>query len=328
MIPALVAFLGPPGTFCEQALRSIDAATLAECLGVADAQPWSASSTTAALDAVRSGEAHAACVPIENSTEGAVPATMDGLVASPPLVIVREVLLPVRFSVLVRPGTTAADVTSVASHPHGEAQTRRWLAEHLPRAEVRLSASTAAAAAQVAAGEVDAAVCAPVAAAHHGLAELASGVHDNGPDDRAVTRFVLVRRPGAPGLPAPSGADRTSLAATTVNRPGALVALLGEIALRGVDLTRIESRPLKQGLGSYWFFLDGHGHVADEAMGEALAALHRRCTQVRFLGSYPRAGVVGDDETPVPPPVPGGEPDGEWGRAARWLASVRAGAEA
>lgn len=325
MTHPLVAFLGPPGTFCEQALRSIDTATLADVLGVADAAPHSAATTTAALDAVRSGEAVAACVPIENSAEGAVPATMDGLVEDPPLVIVREVLLPVRFSVLVRPGTSAGDVRSVASHPHGAAQTRRWLIEHLPDAEVRMSGSTAAAAAQVAAGEVDAAVCAPVAAAHHGLVELASGVHDSGPNDQAVTRFVLVRRPGSPGLPAPSGADRTSLAATTVNRPGALLALLGEIAMRGVDLTRIESRPLKQGLGTYWFFLDGHGHVADEAMGEALAALHRRCTEVRFLGSYPRAGVLGAE--PPPPPDPGHVPD-EWARAARWLAAVRAGADA
>ena len=132
MTPPLVAFLGPPGTFCEQALRSLDAATLTEVLGVADTAPHPAATTTAALDAVRSGEALAACVPIENSAEGAVPATMDGLVESPALVIVREVLLPVRFSVLVRPGTTAADVTSVASHPHGAAQTRRWLIEHLP----------------------------------------------------------------------------------------------------------------------------------------------------------------------------------------------------
>ena len=192
-----------------------------------------------------------------------------------------------------------------------------------------MSSSTAAAAAQVAAGEVDAAVCAPVAAAHHGLVELASGVHDSGD---AVTRFVLVRRPGPPGLPARSGADRTSLAATTENRPGALLAVLGEIAMRGVDLTRIESRPLKQGLGSYWFFLDGDGHVADDAMGEALAALHRRCTQVRFLGSYPRASAPG--ERPVvaagadPGVVDGAVPDASWQRAARWLAAVRAGADA
>ncbi|MDD7932607.1 prephenate dehydratase [Actinomycetospora straminea] len=318
-----VAFLGPHGTFCEQALRTLPPDVLGEALGDPEPSLHPLASTTAALDAARDGSADAACVPVENSVEGGVPATMDGLVAEPPLVIVREILLPVRFSVLVRPGTTSADVRSVASHPHGEAQTRRWIAEHLPGAEVRLTSSTAAAAAQVAAGEVDAAVCAPVAAAHHGLVELAAGVHDSGD---AVTRFVLVRPPGPPGLPAPTGADRTSLAATTVNRPGALLAVLTEIAVRGVDLTRIESRPLKDRRGEYWFFLDGIGHVAEPAMGEALAALHRRCTDVRFLGSYPRAAVPGDDGPGGRLADPGpGQTVKDYTEAASWLASLREG---
>lgn len=331
---ARVAFLGPHGTFCEQALRGVEPADLAAALGVGsgpvDLVP--ATSSTLALDLVRAGEASAACVPLENSVEGAVPATMDGLVETPPLVIVRELLLPVRFAVLVRPGTTLGDVGSVASHPHGEAQTRRWIAEHLPAAEVRLTGSTAAAAAAVAAGEVDAAVCAPVAAQHHGLVPLAENVHDTGD---AVTRFVLVRPPGHPP-PAPTGADRTSLAATTVNQPGALLALLTELAVRGVDLTRIESRPSKLAFGEYWFFFDGAGHVADPAMGEALAGLRRRCSQVRFLGSYPRAGVPSADGA-SPPLVRGERGDGggaavqegqtaqDYQDAAAWLADVRAG---
>jgi prephenate dehydratase len=322
-----VAFLGPHGTFCEQALRGLTPDTLGDALGDPEPALVPLASTTAALDAVRAGEAEAACVPVENSVEGGVPATMDGLVELPPLVIVREILLRVQFSVLVRPGTAAADVRSVASHPHGEAQTRRWIAEHLPAVEVRLTGSTAAAAAQVAAGEVDAAVCAPVAAAHHGLVELASGVHDTGD---AVTRFVLVRPPGPPGLPAPTGADRTSLAATTVNRPGALLAVLTEIAVRGVDLTRIESRPLKDRRGEYWFFLDGTGHVADPAMGEALAALRRRCTDVRFLGSYPRAHLAGADEdaaTRAAGPGPG-QTTKDYAEAAAWLDDLRDGSGA
>jgi prephenate dehydratase len=276
------------------------------------------------LNAVRRGDADAACVPVENSVEGGVPATMDGLVEQPPLVIVREILLRVEFAVLVRPGTTAADVTSVASHPHGEAQTRRWIAEHLPGAEVRLTGSTAAAAAQVAAGEVDAAVCAPVAAAHHGLEALATGVHDSGD---AVTRFVLVRPPGPPGLPTPTGDDRTSIAATTVNRPGALLAVLTEIAMRGVDLTRIESRPLQDRRGDYWFFLDGSGHVADPAMGEALAALRRRCTDVRFLGSYPRARLDGPrgDAVSGPGEQEPGQTLKDHTEAASWVAALRDG---
>jgi prephenate dehydratase len=322
-----VAFLGPHGTFCEQALRSLTPDVLGDALGDPEPSlhPWS--STTAALDAVRAGDADAACVPVENSVEGGVPATMDGLVEQPPLLIVREILLRVRFSVLVRPGTAVGDVRSVASHPHGEAQTRRWIAEHLPDAEVRLTSSTAAAAAQVAAGEVDAAVCAPVAAAHHGLVELASGVHDTGD---AVTRFVLVRPPGAPGLPAPTGADRTSLAATTVNVPGALLAVLTEIAVRGVDLTRIESRPLRDRRGEYWFFLDGTGHVADAAMGEALAALRRRCTDVRFLGSYPRARLddVADDDAPRGTDPGPGQTVKDYAEAAAWLEALRDGSGA
>jgi prephenate dehydratase len=319
-----VAFLGPHGTFCEQALRTLTSADLDAALGDAEPSEHPLSSTTGVLDAVRRGDADAACVPVENSVEGGVPATMDGLVEQPPLVIVREILLRVEFAVLVRPGTAAADVTSVASHPHGEAQTRRWIAEHLPGAEVRLTGSTAAAAAQVAAGEVDAAVCAPVAAAHHGLEALATGVHDTGD---AVTRFVLVRPPGPPGLPTPTGDDRTSIAATTVNRPGALLAVLTEIAMRGVDLTRIESRPLQDRRGDYWFFLDGSGHVADPAMGEALAALRRRCTDVRFLGSYPRARLDGPRGEAVS--GPGSQEPGQTledhNEAASWVAALRDG---
>ena len=319
-----VAFLGPHGTFCEQALRTLTPADLDAALGDAEPSEHPLSSTTAVLDAVRRGDADAACVPVENSVEGGVPATMDGLVEQPPLVIVREILLRVEFAVLVRPGTTAADVTSVASHPHGEAQTRRWIAEHLPGAEVRLTGSTAAAAAQVAAGEVDAAVCAPVAAAHHGLEALATGVHDSGD---AVTRFVLVRPPGPPGLPTPTGDDRTSIAATTVNRPGALLAVLTEIAMRGVDLTRIESRPLQDRRGDYWFFLDGSGHVADPAMGEALAALRRRCTDVRFLGSYPRARLDGPrgDAVAAPGEQEPGQTLKDHTEAASWVAALRDG---
>lgn len=121
-----VAFLGPHGTFCEQALRGHDPVDLATAVGAGGGvELVPAPSTTAALDAVRRGDADAACVPLENSVEGAVAATMDGLVETPPLVIVRELLLSVRFAVLVRPGTTADAVVSVASHPHGEAQTRR-----------------------------------------------------------------------------------------------------------------------------------------------------------------------------------------------------------
>ncbi|AEA22442.1 prephenate dehydratase [Pseudonocardia benzenivorans] len=309
-----LAFLGPFGTFTEQALRSLpeaDGAELLPCPG-----------NPAVLAAVRDGRADMACVPIENSVEGAVPPVLDGLVGDPPLVIVREAVLAVRFVLLVRPGTTVDAIRTVASHSHGIAQTRGWIAEHLPSAEVLISTSTSEAAAQVARGEMDAAVSAPVAAAQHGLEVLADDIADN---ENAVTRFVLVAPPSAP--PPPTGNDRTTLAATTENRPGSLLGLLTELAVRGIDLTRIESRPIKHRHSEYWFHLDCTGHIAEPAMGEALAALHRRCDEVRYLGSYPRAtplnGAGSGAGAPAVPLSTAGH--AEFAAAQQWLAALRAG---
>nr|WP_211178010.1 prephenate dehydratase [Pseudonocardia acidicola] len=312
-----MAFLGPPATFTEQALRSLpesEGAELVACQG-----------SPAVLAAVRAGTADAGCVPIENSVEGAVGAVLDGLLADPPLVIRREALLAVRFALLVRPGTALADIHTVASHSHAIAQTRGWLAAHLPDAQVLLSTSTSEAAAQVARGEFDAAVSAELAAEQHGLEVLADDIADN---PGAVTRFVLVGPPGPP--PPPTGHDRTTLAATTSNRPGSLLGLLTELAVRGIDLTRIESRPIKDRHAEYWFHLDCSGHLAEPAMGEALAALHRRCDQVRFLGSYPRAtGAPGPAAGAVAPAVPlSAAGADEFAAAAAWLAALRNGGRA
>lgn len=313
-----LAFLGPRATFTEQALRLLPEAEGAELLP----QP----TNTLALAAVRSGEADAACVPIESSVEGGVPAVMDGLVVDPPLVISREVQLAVRFALMARPGLTLGEIRAVASHPHGEAQTRHWLAANVPGATVLMSSSTAEAAAQVARGEVDASVSAPVAAVVHGLEILADDIGDNAD---AVTRFVLVRPPLPP--PAPTAWDRTTLAATTENRPGALLGILTELAVRGIDLTRIESRPIKGKHAEYWFHLDCTGHVAQPAMGEALAALHRRCLRVRYLGSYPRACPPGGCKEPEG--AARAEPaaaiaEDRFAAAAAWLDAVRTGSQA
>jgi len=297
-----LAYLGPQGTFAEQAARALDPA--ADLVSVA--------SVAAAIDAVRAGDVDGACVPVENSVEGSVPATLDSLAEAEPVVAVAEHVLPIRFSVLVRPGTAPGEVRTVATHPHAAAQVRRWIAEHLPAAATVLTASTSAAAVAVVDGNADAAVCAPVAAAHYALHELATGVHDIGD---AETRFLLLRRPGT--LPGRTGTDRTSLVAVAADRPGALLEVLAEFALRAINLTRIESRPTKGRLGEYRFFLDCDGHVADPAVGDALAELHRRCHSVRFLGSYPRTGD------------PGTGPDPAGFTAARdWLAAVRGGREA
>jgi prephenate dehydratase len=251
---------------------------------------------------------------MENSVEGSVPATMDGLADGEPLVITREVFLDVVFVLAARPGAKLSDVRSVASHPHALAQTAGRLAELLPDVVPLPTSSTAGAAESVAAGEYDAAVCAPIAAERYGLVPLADDLADH---PGAVTRFVLVERAGA--LPAPTGNDKTSLVAVVGDRTGALLELLSEFAVRGISLTRIESRPTRQRLGVYSFSLDCEGHIADRRVGEALAALHRVCDDVRFLGSYVRAD--GRDNKPVPETAT----DPAFAEAGTWLERIRSG---
>jgi prephenate dehydratase len=304
--PTRFAYLGPEGTFAEAALSI----AVASSGGARYPQP----SVPAALAAVRSGEADAALVPMENSVEGSVPATMDGLADGDPLVITREVFLDVVFVLAARPGTDLSAVRSVASHPHGLAQTAGRLAELLTDVVPLPTSSTAGAAEAVAAGEYDAAVCAPIAAERYGLVPLVEDLADH---PGAVTRFVLVEPAGA--LPARTGNDKTSLVAVVGDRTGALLGLLSEFAVRGISLTRIESRPTRERLGVYSFSLDCEGHIADRRVGEALAALHRVSDDVRFLGSYPRAD--GRDNKPVPE-VAG---DAAFAEAEDWLARIRSG---
>ena len=234
--PTRFAYLGPEGTFAEAALSTV----VASSEGARYPQP----SVAAALRAVRTGEADAALVPLENSVEGSVPATMDGLADGEPLVITREVFRDVMFVLAVRPGTELSGVRSVASHPHALAQTAGRLAQLLPAVVPVPLSSTAVAAAAVAAGEHDAAVCAPIAAERYGLVPLVEDLADN---PGAVTRFVMVEPAGA--LPAPTGNDKTSLVVVVEDRTGALLDVLREFAVRGISLTRIESRPTRQRLG-------------------------------------------------------------------------------
>jgi prephenate dehydratase len=304
--PTRFAYLGPEGTFAEAALRTLPAAAT----GVLMPEP----TVPDAIDAVRKGDADAAVVPLENSVEGSVPSTLDELTNGDPLVITREIFLPVTFALVARPGATLDRVGRVGTHPHAEAQCRNWLREHLPAADLVLTGSTAAAASGVAAGELDAAICAPVAAQHHRLAVLATGIGDH---PGAVTRFVLLSRPG----PAPerTGNDKTSLVAfIRDDHTGALLEVLTEFAVRGINLTRIESRPTKERLGRYCFSIDCEGHLRDARVGDALAAVRRICADVRYLGSYPRA----DGE---PAALPAGREDAAFTDAAAWLARLRDG---
>jgi prephenate dehydratase len=216
---------------------------------------------------------------------------------------------------LARPGTTLADVKTVTTIPHAEAQVRGWLRRTLPDAQFIPAASTADGARAVAAGEADAAVAAPLAAEHYRLDVVAHDIHDV---EGAVTRFVLVAPAGSPP-PQPTGADRSTLVASIADdHPGALLEILTEFAVRGVNLTRIESRPTGQGIGRYYFSVDCEGHIADARVGEALSALRRICDDVRFLGSYARADGAA-------PTVRRGTTDEEFTDAAAWLARLRSG---
>lgn len=277
-----IAYLGPAGTFTEQAARQW-------APDAADEEILPASTVPAAIAALRAGDVDAAVVPFENSVEGSVPATLQALLdgGSDGIRIWAECHVEVQFSLLARPGTTVADLRhgTIATHPHAAAQTRDWVAEHLPEAQIVPESSTARAAQAVAEGAYDAAIAAPGAAASYGLDAVAEHIADR---EGAVTRFVVLRT-GAP-VPEPTGKDRTTLVVWIwQNRPGALLALLDQFAVRGVDLSRVESRPTGEGLGEYCFWVDADAHLSEPRLREALIGLRRTCRDVRYLGSYARA---------------------------------------
>lgn len=289
-----IAYLGPAGTFTEAAF-----------LGFAQRghfgkhyEGLACRNPREAIDAVRAGQAAYACVAIENSVDGAVTPTFDalgtgtvtgtstGAAAAPGadrgVQIYDELDLSIAFSIMVKPGVKLESAKTFATHPVAYQQVKAWIEEHAPHLEFRAASSNAAAAAQVAAGEVDVAAAPERAAALYGLESIAHNVADV---SGARTRFVLVGPVGPPTPP--TGADRTSVLFSLRNVPGALVGALTEFSLRDVDLTRIESRPLENGLGTYRFYADIRGHIADHNVGEALRALYLRCEQLTFLGSWP-----------------------------------------
>ena len=303
------AYLGPSGTFTEQALGQVTSPDRAQYLPQPD--------VTSALEAVRHGTADFAVVAIESTGEGGVTATLDALATGSPLALLREMLVPVQFDLVAAPGTTLADVRRVSAHPHAWVQCRRWLTEHLPGA-VHVPATSNTAPAVLLAGErapsFDAALVPPPAVEAYGLTALAHEVADS---TGLVTRFVLVGHPG--DVPTPTGVDKTTL---VVHLPddesGALMNMLEQFSVRGINLSRIESRPVGDALGRYSFSIDCEGHVADARVGEALMGLHRTCPYVRFLGSYPRADGIA-------PTVPLPASDLAFDDARRWLSALRTG---
>ena len=303
-----ITYLGPSGSFSEAALR---ASNLFQAGGI---DPVPAKSVLHALDSVRNGEVAAALVPIENSIEGSVAITLDELASGKRLVIISEVVLPVEFSLLVRPGTNLSDIHTISTHPHAQAQVRKWLSANLPDADVIPSMSTSAAAAALV-GEnpaFDAAIGQALNSEIYGLEILADHIGDS---SDAYTRFVIVALPG--DLPAPSGADKTTLSVfQRENHPGGLLEILTEFSVRGINLTRLESRPTKKTLGDYYFSVDFEGHVNDLRVEEALMGLHRVCLDIRFLGSYPRH----DGREPV---LRAGVTDTDFETAQAWLDKLK-----
>ena len=268
-----VGYLGPPGTFSEEAVARLALAT--------EGVPFPTFADAHA--ALRRGEVDAALLPLENSIEGSVGATLDLLVQEPGPLIRRELTLPVDQHLLALPGTRLEDVQRVLSHPQPLGQCARFLRERLPRASLEPTLSTADAARKVAEGGPGLAAIGARAGTRYGLALLAERIQDV-PDN--VTRFVLL----AQADEAPTGADRTSIAFTLDrDRPGGLYEVMGEFAARGLNLSRLESRPMKQALGHYVFFLDFEGHRLDATGAAALEGVRKRVHRLVLLGSYPRA---------------------------------------
>jgi prephenate dehydratase len=299
-----IGFLGPPGTFTEEALL-----TQADLAGE-ELVPMR--SMPEVLAAAQTGAVDMGFVAMENSIEGTVNMTLDALIFDTSLLIRREVLLPVSLSLLAPPRTSLADITTVVSIPHATAQCRAWLTANLPAADLAAANSTAEAVRLV--GETrppgTAAVGTALAAKLYGLDVLAADIGDH---DDNVTRFVLV----APqGVPAPTGHDKTSIVCfQDADRPGSLHAILGQFSARNINLTKLESRPTKQSLGEYCFVIDLEGHVADEVVADCLRDLHAQLPSVKFLGSYPAAGDDG--------PALRRDASAAWKAADEWLASLR-----
>lgn len=278
--PLRVGFLGPLGTFTEQALKTQP--------DLAAAEHVLYRTMPDVLDAVDNGEVDLGFVAIENSIEGTVNLTQDELAFNHDLLIQREVVLDIEHCLLAKPGTGIEQITTVFSIPVATAQCHAFLRNNVGQAEVRATNSTAEAARMVAEAAVDgaAALAARTSADLYGLEVLAADVADHGGNQ---TRFVVVARDG---VPAPTGHDRTALVIyQRADEPGSLISILQEFAARRINLSHLLSRPTKDGgLGDYCFIVYLDGHVADELVADAMRALHSKQGHVKFLGSYPAAG--------------------------------------
>jgi prephenate dehydratase len=282
-----LAFLGPVGTYGEQA-----ALQLVQLEGLQDVELVPQLGIRAVVQALAGGACDAAVVPVENSVEGGVTACLDALWEHPDLAITRALVLPIRHALLG--SGTLAGVSEVLSHPQALAQCSQWLAEYLPGALQLPTSSTAEAARMVAGSRFRAAVASRQAAREHGLEELAYPINDVAGN---CTRFLLLRRETRHG----SGPLASLAFSLHSNQPGALLEALGCFARRGLNMSRIESRPSKREMGEYIFFVDLELAAPSEegaatavaatsvgpALDEALAELRPLCEHLALFGAYP-----------------------------------------
>ena len=295
-----IAYLGPRGTFTEEAVNLLKPRKSIAVGSVAEA-----------LDLVVEKKADRAVIPVENSIEGSVSATSDALANIPGIQIYSENLVAVRF-VLASKGAKLENIQRVLTHPVAYAQARKWLATNLTDHQHIPAASTAAAAQAISESEIaDAAVVAKAAAEIYGLEILAEDIGEN---KQAQTRFIELGLQGKPVEKTVS--DKTSLIIERPeDKPGGLLEMLEQFSVRGINLSRIESRPIGDSFGRYRFYVDAQGHIDDQAVSEALMGLHRFSPKITFLGSYPRADQQPSDHL-------GNNSDQQYLSAKAWLKSL------
>jgi prephenate dehydratase len=304
------SYLGPRGTFTEAALAQVPEAA---------GQNWhSVNNVGEALGDVIAGRSDGAVIAIENSIEGGVSVAQDALATMPGLRIVGEYLVPVNFVLVARRGTRLEDVKVVNAHPVAYAQCHSWMDATLPdHGHIPATSNVAAASALFETELADAAIAPPRIVDLYDVDVLGEAIGDN---PNAVTRFLHVSR--STEIPAPTGADKTSLVAELpIDRAGALLELLQQFSTRGVNMSLIESRPIGDELGRYRFIIDADGHISDERVADALLGVRRFSPGVMFLGSYPRA-----DKSPI-------EFDPKYAdhvfvEARQWLGELLAGSSA
>lgn len=299
-----VGFLGPQGTFTEQALLTQGDLAALELVPLGSIPDVFAATTA--------GEVDLGFVPVENAIEGSVTVTLDLLSFETDLLIQREVVLPVQLNLLGVPGAALEGIKTVMSFPHATAQCRGFIAGELAGVTTQATNSTSDAARLLAeSGDPTVAAIGTARAAElYGLEILATDIADH-PEN--ATRFVVV---ATSGVPAPTGHDKTSIVVfQRADAPGSLLAILQEFAARSINLSKLESRPAKTGLGDYCFLIDLEGHVDDELVADALRDLKSKQADVKFLGSFPAAGEHGDEIRR--------DADVAWRRADEWVAGLR-----